>query len=66
MQNTTSDCHVNDGLSNCPKCADGGKVRLVAVPNPASAVFDPLPKGERATVLIQTCECGWTQENHQE
>ena len=45
----------------CPKCANGGDVRLVYVSTTAQAVFNPLPKGWKDTAPAYQCECGWTE-----
>ena len=52
-----------EAVAACPKCADGGAVLLIEVPNPAASVFSPLPKGEPAIVLACKCsKCGWMLE----
>ena len=52
-----------DAVAACPKCTDGGAVHLVEVPNPATSVFKPLPKGEPVMVTAYKCsKCGWMLE----
>ena len=45
----------------CPKCADGGNVRLIQVNSTESPMFSPLPKGWENAVPMFACECGWTE-----
>jgi predicted RNA-binding Zn-ribbon protein involved in translation (DUF1610 family) len=47
-------------LPRCPKCADGGIVRLVEISRTENVVFKPLPEGWRETVHAFQCECGWS------
>ena len=48
-------------IPKCPKCADGGHVRVVMVPVTESSVFKPLPEGWKQKAPTYQCRCGWTQ-----
>jgi hypothetical protein len=48
-------------LPRCPKCADGGNVKVVKTPNAETAIFKPLPDGWIEASESYECECGWCE-----
>lgn len=52
----------SNSMPKCPKCIDGGVVRVSEMPNEDSSIFKPLPKGQPETIKVYKCVCGWTQK----
>jgi hypothetical protein len=51
---------MNADAPKCPRCKDGGNVKLVTEEeNKAPGVFDPAPAHSSKSQLFQ-CTCGWT------